>query len=125
VKVTRRFGHEPASVPAARHFAVKALEQAPPDVAETVELMVSELVTNCIRHTGSGFELTITRCGQEIRVEATDGAGGQPAMKSPAPTDPFGRGLRIVDMLSQDWGVQRTGTAGKTVWFTLSVAEAA
>jgi hypothetical protein len=87
--------------------------------------MVSELATNCIRHTDGGFELTITRTGGGIRVEATDGAGGTPAMRSPKPTDPSGRGLKIVDMLSAEWGVDQHAAAGKTVWFTVPDTAAA
>jgi anti-sigma regulatory factor (Ser/Thr protein kinase) len=82
--------------------------------------MVSELATNCIRHTNSGFDLTVIRNGQDIRVEATDHAGGTPTMRSPEPTEPSGRGLKIIDMLSAGWGVQPQPSEGKTVWFTIS-----
>ena len=92
MKHTRTFPHEPGSVPAARRFATSALRGVSADTLEAVELMVSELATNCIRHTDSGFELTITRTGGDIRVEATDGAEGTPQMRSPKPTDPSGRG---------------------------------
>jgi hypothetical protein len=87
--------------------------------------MVSELATNCIRHTNSGFDLTIIRSGPEIRVEATDHAGGTPTMRSPKPTDPSGRGLKIIDMLSAGWGVKSESGTGKTVWFTISDRSAA
>ena len=40
-------------------------------------------------------------------------------MRSPKPTDPSGRGLKIIDMLSSDWGVEQSAGAGKTVWFTV------
>jgi anti-sigma regulatory factor (Ser/Thr protein kinase) len=119
VKHTRTFPHESESVPAARRFATSALRGVSADTLEAVELMVSELATNCIRHTDSGFELTISRTGGDIRVEATDGAGGRPRMRSPKPTDPSGRGLRIVDMLSAEWGVDPRPATGKTVWFTV------
>ncbi len=119
---TRTFPHEPESVPAARRFATSALRDVSVDTLEAVELMVSELATNCIRHTDSGFELTITRAGGDIRVEATDQAGGRPEMRSPKPTDPSGRGLKIVDTLSAEWGVDQGAAAGKTVWFTVSDA---
>lgn len=122
---TRTFPHEPQSVPAARHFATTVLRGASADILEAVELMVSELATNCIRHTDSGFELTITRSGSDIRVEATDHAGGTPTMRSPKPTDPSGRGLKIIDMLSGGWGVDQSPDSGKTVWFTISDAAAA
>jgi anti-sigma regulatory factor (Ser/Thr protein kinase) len=116
---TRTFPHEPESVPAARRFATGVLRGVSADTLEAVELMVSELATNCIRHTDSGFELMITRTGGDIRIEATDGAGGKPEMRSPKPTDPSGRGLRIIDMLSAEWGVDQRAATGKTVWFTV------
>ena len=86
MKHTRSFPHEPESVPAARRFATGPLLGVSSDTMDSVELMVSELATNCIRHTNSGFELTIDRAGGKIRVEASDGAGGKPEMRSPAPT---------------------------------------
>jgi serine/threonine-protein kinase RsbW len=122
VKNSRTFPHEPQSVPAARRFATSVLRGASQETLEAVELMVSELATNCIRHTNSGFDLTIIRNGLDIRVEATDRAGGTPTMRSPEPTDPSGRGLKIIDMLSLRWGVQSEPRAGKTVWFTISDA---
>jgi anti-sigma regulatory factor (Ser/Thr protein kinase) len=125
MKDTRTFPHEPQSVPAARRFAINVLRGASRETLEAVELMVSELATNCIRHTDSGFDLTIVRDGEDIRVEATDNAGGTPTMRSPKPTDPSGRGLKIVDMLSAHWGVQPKAAAGKTVWFTISDPELA
>jgi serine/threonine-protein kinase RsbW len=122
VKTTRKFPNDPQSVPAARRFAMGFLSGASADTLEAVELMVSELATNCVRHTDSGFELTIARTGHDIRVEATDGAGGQPTMRSPQPTEPSGRGLKIIDMLSQAWGVEHHSAKGKTVWFTVADA---
>ena len=119
MKHARTFPHEPESVPAARRFATGVLRGAAPDTLEVIELMVSELATNCIRHTDSGFELTITRVDGDIRVEATDGADGAPEMRSPEPTDPSGRGLKIIDMLSAGWGVEHRNATGKTVWFTV------
>ena len=120
MRQTRTFLHEPESVPAARRFARSALRGVSVDTLNAVELMVSELATNCIRHADTGFEVTITRRGGEIRVDATDAAGGRPEMLSPKPTDPSGRGLKIVDMLSADWGVDRSAAIGKTVWFTVT-----
>jgi serine/threonine-protein kinase RsbW len=117
---TRYFPHEPQSVPAARRFATSVLHGSAPETLEAVELMVSELATNCIRHTDSGFDLSISRSGDDIRVEASDHAGGTPTMRSPKPTEPSGRGLKIVDMLSARWGVRSEGSRGKTVWFTIA-----
>jgi serine/threonine-protein kinase RsbW len=117
---TRTFPHEPESVPAARRFAISVLHGTSAETLEAVELMVSELATNCIRHTDSAFDLTVIRDGCDIRVEAHDHAGGKPTMRSPKPTDPSGRGLKIIDMLSAGWGVDSEAEAGKTVWFMIS-----
>jgi serine/threonine-protein kinase RsbW len=85
-------------------------------------LMVSELATNCIRHTNTAFDITIVRERAEIRIEVTDRAGGTPVMRSPGPSEPTGRGLQIVDMLSKEWGVEQTSRAtGKTVWFVVAL----
>jgi serine/threonine-protein kinase RsbW len=94
---------------------------APPEVRDVVALMVSELATNCIRHTDSGFDLTISQARGEVRVEATDRGGGEPTVRTPAPTDPSGRGLQIIDMFSTAWGHKSRPGAGKTVWFSVSL----
>jgi serine/threonine-protein kinase RsbW len=121
MKTARSFQHAPESVTAARRFATSMLADLAAEMLETVELMVSELASNCIRHTDAGFELAIFRTTGEIRVEATDDAGGVPLKRSAEPTDPSGRGLQIVDMLSSAWGVERRVPAGKTVWFTVDI----
>lgn len=121
MRQTRHFAHEAESVPAARHFATAALSGAPSDTIEVVELLVSEIASNCIRHTDSAFELTIARDTDEIRVEATDLGYGTPTRRSPAVTDLSGRGLQIVDMLSASWGYEPHAPSGKTVWFTIRV----
>lgn len=117
---TRSFTHSPRSVTDARRFAAEALPEAPADTLDVIALLVSELASNSVRHTDSGFDLTITSSAQEIRVEATDSGDGKPQMRSPAPTDPSGRGLQIVNMLAAAWGVEALSN-GKTVWFTLAV----
>lgn len=117
---SRRFSHSSRSVTDARRFAAEALPGAPAETLDVVALLVTELASNSVRHTDSGFEVTITSSGREIRVEATDRGEGRPQMRSPAPTDPSGRGLRIIDMLSAAWGVEPR-PKGKTVWFTLPV----
>lgn len=117
---TRSFEHAPESVAAARRFAADLLAGVVGrDALEAITLMVSELATNCIRYTDSGFDLTIIRDSERIRVEATDQGVGAPRMQSPKPTDPSGRGLQIVEMLSTDWGCDHGPDIAKTVWFTI------
>jgi serine/threonine-protein kinase RsbW len=121
VKQTRSFPAERRSVAAARHFATSALLDTTTEVLEAVELMVSELASNCIRHVNASFELTVTREPEEVRVEVVDRGGGRPAMRAPEPHEASGRGLRIVDMLSARWGVRFDPDSAKTVWFTLTL----
>jgi anti-sigma regulatory factor (Ser/Thr protein kinase) len=120
VNQTRTFEHAPESVTMARRFATEALRGAPAEMLETVGLMVSELASNCVRHTDSRFDLSIILTAREIRVEATDHGGGEPCLRSPAPTDPTGRGLFIVDTLAAAWGVEHRDASGKTVWFAIA-----
>ena len=121
----RRFPAEARSVAAARRFAIDRLSGLPAETLDAVELMVSELATNCIRHAEAAFEVTIARRGRQLRVEVTDDAGGTPTKRSPAPEEPRGRGLQIVEMFSDAWGVESGRGAGKTVWFVLGGAGAA
>jgi anti-sigma regulatory factor (Ser/Thr protein kinase) len=115
----RTFPAIPQSVHAARRFATDALTGNPATMIDAVELMVSELATNCIRHERTSFHITILGSTQEIRVEVTDSGSGTPAMRSPGPDEPSGRGLQIVEMLSDSWGVEPEQPSGKTVWFTM------
>lgn len=87
-----------------------------------IQLMVSELASNCVRHTDSGFELTIIGSAEEIRVEAKDRGEGRPRVRSAGPTELSGRGLQIVDMFASGWGVDIIPGGGKSVWFRLSLA---
>ncbi len=121
MNATRSFPAARHSVTAARRFAWRTLDGTPHEVREAVELMISELATNCIRHVQASFELSIHRTPEEIRVEVSDPGSGTPAMRFPGPNDPTGRGLRIVDMLSDEWGVRPASPAGKTVWFRVAV----
>jgi anti-sigma regulatory factor (Ser/Thr protein kinase) len=115
----RTFPAIPQSVHAARRFAIDTLSGCPSSILDAVELMVSELATNCVRHERTSFHITILGSSREIRVEVTDSGTGTPTMRSPGPDEPSGRGLQIVDMLSASWGVQPERPAGKTVWFTI------
>lgn len=122
MRASRRFPHEPGAISAARAFVSDQLAYLPPDPAFDVELMVSELVTNCIRHTSSDFVLVVEAEADDIRVEVTDSGPGNPRLETPALTQATGRGLHIVDGLSQEWGVSSgADPSHKTVWFTYRV----
>jgi anti-sigma regulatory factor (Ser/Thr protein kinase) len=104
-------------VTAARRFVRDVLSDRPLEVVQAAELMASELATNCVRHAHTEFELTIhTR--DQIRIEVRDTGEGRPRLLSPAEREISGRGLRIVDAMSDAWGVVPAAN-GKAVWFTL------
>ncbi len=54
-------------------------------------------------------------------VSVTDQEDGTPALQSPDPNEPHGRGLRIVEALSDEWGISSNAIAGKSVWFRMSL----
>ncbi|AVH55477.1 MULTISPECIES: SpoIIE family protein phosphatase [Streptomyces] len=88
--------------------------------ADSAELMVSELVTNAVRHAHSRqIELRLVR-GDTLLCEVADDDHTLPTLLSAGPGDEFGRGLRVVSRLAREWGASRT-SAGKTVWFELTL----
>nr|WP_234382439.1 SpoIIE family protein phosphatase [Streptomyces dysideae] len=89
-------------------------------LAYTAELLVSELVTNAVRHSHSRpLDLRLVR-GDTLLCEVDDDDHDLPTLRSAGPTDEFGRGLRVVSTLAREWGTSRT-SAGKTVWFELTL----
>jgi serine/threonine-protein kinase RsbW len=90
---------------------------------ETAVLVVSELVTNAVRHAmdtgGIGLELTST--GTWLRVEVQDGDPHWRQMDGQADCDESGFGFVLVDFLAERWGVCRV-SAGKAVWAQLDAS---
>ncbi len=111
----------PSSVGEARRFVERSLSGVPYETREAAVLMTSELATNCVVHAGGEFTIDIEVGPTMIRVEISDLAPGDPVAERPDPEEPRGRGLFIVERLSDDWGVERHGD-GKTVWFDLAVS---
>jgi anti-sigma regulatory factor (Ser/Thr protein kinase) len=121
----RTFPHAVESVGRARHYALEALGEAPPDVIDSVAVMVSELATNSVRHAASAFTLSIERDHRQVRVAVTDDGDRLPSLRVPDPRDHSGRGLQIVRALADEWGVtESVGRPGKTVWFVLALRAA-
>ncbi|MEE1926929.1 SpoIIE family protein phosphatase [Streptomyces sp. TRM 70351] len=82
----------------------------------TTELLVSELVTNALRHTRTGsVEVRLVRA-ERLLCEVFDDDPELPQLLGAAPDADAGRGLRLVDRLARTWGTSRTAR-GKTVWF--------
>ncbi|MDH6213301.1 ATP-binding SpoIIE family protein phosphatase [Streptomyces pseudovenezuelae] len=89
-------------------------------LADNAALMVSELVTNAVRHSHSRpVALRLVR-GDTLLCEVEDDDHELPNLRGAGPTDEFGRGLRVVSTLAREWGTSRT-RSGKTVWFELTL----
>ncbi|GGS96818.1 ATP-binding protein [Streptomyces cinerochromogenes] len=94
-----------------------------PKLAEDAVLLVSELVGNAVRHTGARvFGLRMRRRPGWIRVEVRDPSRGLPCLMPVQELDVSGRGLFLVDKLSDRWGVDLL-PRGKTTWFEMRVAD--
>ncbi|SCK58928.1 Anti-sigma regulatory factor (Ser/Thr protein kinase) [Streptomyces sp. AmelKG-E11A] len=121
-----RLPSRPESAASARRLAqVVVLRQwaLSPKLTEDTVLLVSELVGNAVRHTGARvFGLRMLRRRGWIRVEVRDPSRGLPCLMPVHELDVSGRGLFLVDELSDRWGVDLL-PRGKTTWFEMRVSD--
>lgn len=88
-------------------------------VLDDAELLVSELVTNGVRFGSPPIVLRVECLGEEGMVVAvSDGSPVMPEMQHPEALSESGRGLQLVDWISDSWGVHPE-SEGKTTWFRL------
>lgn len=94
-----------------------------PQISEYAVLLVSELVGNAVRHTGARvFGLRMLRRRGWIRIEVRDPSRGLPCLMPVREMDVSGRGLFLVDKLSDRWGVDLL-PRGKTTWFEMRTSD--
>lgn len=106
-----------AQVVVLRHWGLS------PKMTEDAVLLVSELVGNAVRHTGARvFGLRMHRRRGWIRIEVRDPSRGLPCLMPVQELDLSGRGLFLIDKLSDRWGVDLL-PRGKTTWFEMRVAD--
>ncbi|WP_037607688.1 ATP-binding protein [Streptacidiphilus rugosus] len=110
----------------ARRLTLSALESwGLGGLGEVAELLVAELVANAVRHTGGrSFALRVLCGSGRVRVELRDPSRALPCLIKGDADDDAGRGLRLVDLLADRWGVDLL-SRGKSVWFELKVRTAA
>ncbi|MFK0284428.1 SpoIIE family protein phosphatase [Streptomyces sp. NPDC090499] len=110
-----RIPADPAAVSEARRWATRQLTAwGLDDLLFPTELIVSELVTNAIRHGRPPAELRLIRRGVLV-CEVTDSNSAQPRLRRARTTDEGGRGLFLVAQLAERWGC-RHGQNRKTIW---------
>ncbi len=89
-------------------------------VLEDAVLLVSEVVTNAVVPGGPPIVVAVdcdSSSGLQVRVR--DGSRVMPSPRDAEVWEEGGRGLSLVNMLSDDWGVETEPGDGKQVWFVL------
>ncbi|MBT3153996.1 SpoIIE family protein phosphatase [Streptomyces sp. CHD11] len=106
---------DPAVVAEARRTATRQLTRwGLEELVLTTELIVSELVTNAIRHASGPVRLRLIH-ERALVCEVRDGGATAPHLRHPRAMDEGGRGLLLVSQLAQRWGT-RFVPEGKIIW---------
>ncbi|MFC9848783.1 SpoIIE family protein phosphatase [Streptomyces sp. NPDC060223] len=110
---------EDAAPGRARKLARRALARwGMEEMTDSVELLVSEVVTNAVRYASRPVTLRLLRT-DVLRCEVGDDVPQLPRLRQARATDEGGRGLILVNKLARRWGATRLST-GKVVWFELN-----
>jgi anti-sigma regulatory factor (Ser/Thr protein kinase) len=128
VRLEHELSVTPEAASEARHALGDIADVLPDGRARDVRLLVSELVTNAVRHAnldrGDVILLVIDLADRMLRVEVHDPGGGfVPTSPSPDPARPSGWGLFLVAELADRWGVDSDDRT--LVWFELDRPAAA
>lgn len=117
---------DPRSAWQARRLASEALAgHAEGDTLHNALLVVSELVSNAVSHAGTPVTVGIKVASDGVvRIEVGDGRTWPPRPRKVSPDSVGGRGLLLVEALSNRWGVETRGD-GKVVWAEIAVVDAA
>ena len=126
-RIDLRLSPEPEAALSARHSLDRLENLLPPARLEDVRLLVSELVTNSVRHAGLSAEeqitFSVTVSGGSVRGRVCDPGPGfeKPSKPRPRPDLSGGWGLPILERISDRWGVERNGRQGglTCVWFEI------
>ncbi|KMS72412.1 hypothetical protein ACM01_22945 [Streptomyces viridochromogenes] len=119
------FEAAPAEVRLLRRATVTQLGRwGMPVAADEVELLVTELATNVVKHVGEGASATLILewRGERLRVEVHDRSQTVPSLDAAGDNEECGRGLHLLTALAADWGTVLTA-AGKAVWCEISTSE--
>lgn len=122
-RIDLRLTPDSEAVMAARHSLDRLEGDLPPEKLEDVRLVVSELVTNSVRHAGISPDehilLAVVISDGSVRGRVCDRGPGFEKPSEPRPRTDLsgGWGLPIVESISDRWGVERNGCA--CVWFEI------
>lgn len=116
---TLHAGLGPLAVGRARRWVKTQLEGWSDDGMANAVLVLSELATNAVLHARAPIVVTVRRRGPWVRVEVDDQDGTSPTEKHYGPGASTGRGLQLVGILAEAWGVEK-GPGSKVVWAELT-----
>ena len=103
-----------------RAFVAQELEQlGRQELIDDAVLVASELAANAMLHAGGIAAVSVTEAGDAVRLEVHDRTRVPPVMARQSTEAMTGRGLRLVDSISKEWGAEPTAE-GKVVWAELS-----
>lgn len=111
----------PDSVAAARRWSADLVVPVDgPEMADTVALLVSELVSNVVLHARTSCDVCFERTSTDLRVEVHDRSDRLPnAALRVEPLAHSGRGMVLVEAMSDAHGVDALDGGGKSVWFEM------
>ena len=124
-RIDLRLTPDPAAPAQARRSVDRVAADLDAEAVDTLRLLVSELVTNSVRHASldrtQWIDLCLETRPEAVRVSVTDpGVGFDRPPDVPSPGDPSGWGLYLVEQMADRWGVDRNGVT--EVWFELELA---
>ncbi len=90
------------------------------DLYADMDLVLTELISNAVRHGGGLREAQMANTGEHLRLVAVDGDPRSPAIRARRVDQPNGRGMHLIDAIADRWGVYRHhAEVGKRVWADL------
>jgi anti-sigma regulatory factor (Ser/Thr protein kinase) len=113
-----RLRAEPSAVRRARDFVQDKCAAITESARDAVVLMVSELVTNAVRHGSPPIAVMVHGARWGVQVSVVDDHPDRPVVRPHSLDVTGGRGMQVIDALATAWGV-RLRPIGKAVWFIL------
>lgn len=114
---------DPSSASLGRRLVRGVLAEAGrDDLADTAELVASELITNALLHAATPVEVLASAGPGGFRLEVGDGSDQLPVERDHSTLAGTGRGLGLVHQVADAWGVEPTAT-GKVVWVEIVTAD--
>jgi anti-sigma regulatory factor (Ser/Thr protein kinase) len=113
---------EPVSASRARVFVSRHLfDHRLPYLVDPIRLAASEMVTNALVHAQTAFTVTLSETDRCVLLAVRDDSSTVPVVTSLQSMDTGGRGMCIIKLLSQDWGVDLDRSGSKTVWASFAM----